>query len=311
LEDPILKNEMTGKPLRIRRTWYRRRQRRRHILLAVVVGIFVSAVCLWNAATYLSSTKGRGLEKSQQSMWVRANKQQKFQFQSERPTKPSKAIARIPGIYPYSIVPGGLKDVSDLRYATMRDYVIRQHYKHFNFANAQLLRTTEAREVYLSYRIRNTVFWTRKKVRLYPGELLLTDGKITARARCGNQISDTAKPEVSAEEPDEDVLDQPVLVAAAEPPFFPARPLLGPADLPNILPGRPDGPFTGGFIFPYAPLGVPLPTGCRVGEPVSHCHHKPKPVVTPEPSTMLLLSSGLALIFWRYRKTIPTRQSIA
>jgi hypothetical protein len=266
-----------------------------------MVGIFVSGVCLWNAATYVSSTRGRGLEKSQQSVWAHANKQQKFQVQSERPAKPSKVIERIPGIYPYSIVPGGLKDVSDLRYAAMRDYVIRQHYKHFNFANAQLLRVTEAREVYLSYRIRNTVFWTRKKVRLHPGEMLLTDGKITARARCGNQISDTAKPEVSEEEPADDVLDQPV-AALDSGPSWPSRPVLPATHLPTGAPAPP--PFNaGGFFFAYVPFGVPLPSGyCSPDDQSIHCHPKHrKPPTVPEPSTMVLLVSGLGLIGWRYR----------
>jgi hypothetical protein len=98
-----------------------------------------------------------------------------------------------------------VKDVDDLRYKALRDYVVRRHYAHFDYSHARLVQAREAREVYLSYRIRDSVFWTRRKIRLRLGEMLLTDGKITARARCGNQISDTAKPDVSEEEPAEDV----------------------------------------------------------------------------------------------------------
>ena len=187
-----------------------------------------------------------------------------------------------------------------------RDYVVRRHYAHFDYSHARLVRATEAREVYLSYRIRNTVFWTRRKIRLRPGELLLTDGKITARAGCGNQISDTAKPEVSDEEPEEDVLDQPV--AALEPrhrpspsgpcsrhPICPAANRLHPSFSPAV------------FVFPYVPISLPLPNGrCPAGDQVvdGHCGPKPhKPPVVPEPSTMVLAASGLALILWRYRKT--------
>ncbi len=196
-----------------------------------------------------------------------------------------------------------MKGPGDLRAAAARDYVVRRHYARFDYSRAHLERITEAREVYLSYRIRDTVFWTRRKIRLRPGELLLTDGKIAARALCGNQISDTAKPEISNEEPEEDVLDQPV--AALNPPSWPIRPMFAPLDLPS---GQPLAPklFAGLFFFPYVPVDVPLPSGvCPAGDVIvaRHCHHKHKPV-TPEPSTMVLAASGLAFIVWRYRKTV-------
>src|SRR6202162_3532424 len=127
-----------------------------------------------------------------------------------RSSKPAKFVARIPSVYPYSVVPGGVKDPDDLRYKALRDWVVRRNYAHFDYGHARLERGTEARELSLSYRVRDAIFWTRRRIRLHPGELLLTDGKITARARCGNQISDTAKPEVSDDEPAEDLLDQPV-----------------------------------------------------------------------------------------------------
>ena len=220
-----------------------------------------------------------------------------------RSARPARFLARIPGVYPYSVVPGGVKDPNELRYAAARDYVVRRHYAHFDYSHARLVRATEAREVYLSYRIRDTVFWTRRKIRLHLGELLLTDGKITARARCGNQISDTAKPAVSSEEPEEDVLDRPV--AQLQPgPSFPVRPLLAPPDLPG---GDPIPPklFANSFLFPYVPVGVPIPSGlCAVGDESKRCRHKyPKPPNVPEPSTMVLIASGLALVLWRYRKT--------
>ena len=193
----------------------------------------------------------------------------------------------------------------DLRYKALRDWVVRRHYAHFDYGHARLERATEAREVYLSYRVRDTIFWTRRRIRLHPGELLLTDGKITARARCGNQISDTAKPEVSDEEPDEDILDQPVAGIEAAP-SLPIRPMLAPPDLPG---GEPIAPklFAGAsssrtcrsvcrFLPGFATTTTKWLTGiCR------HKRHK-KPVV-PEPSTMVLIGSGLALILWRYRRT--------
>jgi len=236
--------------------------------------------------------------------WERA-KVRRQSVPTEEAFKPIKLL-RVPGVYPYSVVPGGVRSITELRYAALHDYVIRHHYAHFNFENARLVRLTEERQVYLSYRIRNTVYWTRKRIRLHVGELLLTDGTITARARCGNQVSDTAKPEVSDEEPDEDVLDQPVAVADATP-VIPIRPTLGAPDLPA---GEPIAPklFGGGFFFPYIPVGLPIPSGhCPASELDYHGHcvpKRPKAPVVPEPSTNLLIISGLALVGWRYRKSI-------
>jgi PEP-CTERM motif len=294
-----------GKTERRRRSWYTRRLRIQRTALAAVVGALVAVACWQNAARYLSLPALHSSQILPDSFWMRANLHKDPVFAASSTAKPAKFVQRIPGVYPYSVVPGGVKDLTDLRYAAARDYVVRRHYSHFDFSHAKLIRLPETREVFLSYRIRDTVFWTRKRVRLHPGELLLTDGKITARARCGNQISDTAKPEVSDEEPDEDVLDEPV-VAVAFAPSLPIRPVLAPPDLPV---GQPSPPalYGGPFLFPYIAVGLPMPRVCpvddveRKGNCVPKRHRKP---IVPEPSTMLLLASGLALIVWRYRKTI-------
>ena len=292
-----------GKTVRRRRSWYRRRLRIQRTLAVVVAGMVLAGACWQNAARYFSLPSFHASQVLPDSFWTRGNVRKDLAFAAARSAKPAKFLARVPSVYPYSVVPGGVKDPDDLRYAALRDYVVRRHYAHFDYSHAQLVRATEAREVYLSYRIRDTVFWTRRKVRLRLGELLLTDGKITARAHCGNQISDSAKPEVSNEEPAEDVLDQPV--SALEPGLsFPVRPVLAPLDLPG---GQPTPPqlFTRGFFFPYVPIGVPIPSGvCHAGDQFVDGHCRPKhskPV--PEPSTMVLAGSGLALILWRYRRT--------
>lgn len=293
------------KPLRRRRSWYRRRLRTQRILVAVVVGTLLAGACWQLAPSYLSERSRYESRLAPSSLWTRGNVRNNLALLAGQSAKSQRSFPRIPGVYPYSVIPGGVKDSEDLRYAALRDYVVRRHYARFDFAHARLLRATEAREVYLSYRIRDAVYWTRRKVRLHPGELLLTDGKITARARCGNQISDTIQPEVSNEEPDVDVMDQPVLAVDAAPSLTP-RPVLAAPDLPVGSPAPPQT-FAGGFIFPYVPFGGPLLGGCAVGDIDKNgvCHHKPpRRTVTPEPSTILLLASGLALIAWRYRRTL-------
>ncbi len=305
MDDPVSNDIAIGKRTRRRRSWYKRRLRMRRILLAVVVGTLAAGACWQNVASYFSSSSWRDSQVVPDSLWFRGNVHRNLAMAAQS-GKSKKFLARIPGVYPYSVVPGGVKDPNDLRHAAASDYVVRRHFSHFDFQNARLIRNAEAREVYLSYRIRDTVFWTRKKIRLLPGELLLTDGNITARARCGNQISDTAKPEISEEEPEEDVMDQPVAVADASP-AFPMRPLLAPPDLPVGAINPPQNFTGGGFIFPMVPIGLPLPSGlCKPGDTLSEerCHKRHKGGTSPEPSTMLLLSSGLALVLWRYRRTV-------
>ena len=274
-------------------------------MAALVVGTVIIGACWQNAARYFSLPSLHASQVLPESFWTRGNIRKDLALMAAHSAKPTKFLARIPGVYPYSVVPGGVKDPDDLRYKALRDWVVRRHYAHFDFSHARLERATEAREVYLSYRVRDTVFWTRRRIRLHLGELLLTDGKITARARCGNQISDTAKPEVSDEEPDEDILDQPV-AAIESAPSLPIRSLLAPPDLPA---GEPIAPklFAGAFFFPYVPVGVPIPSGlCHNNDQMVDGHCRPKrhkkPVV-PEPSTMVLIGSGLALILWRYRRS--------
>lgn len=297
---------MSGKAVRRgqRRTWYKRRLRLERVLVALAVGIAL-AVASWQVAALRRSWLLPSMGASQglsDSYWARGNVRKNLAFAAARSAKPAKSLAWARDVYPYSVVPGGMKSPGDLRAAAARDAVVRRHYARFDYDRARLVRLDEAREVYISYRIRDTVFWTRKKVRLRPGELLLTDGKITARAGCGNQISDEAKPEVSNEEPEANVLERPV--AALDPPLSPIRPVLSPFSLPSGQ-ALPPPLFSGLFLFPYVPVNVPLPPRvCAAGDIVvdGQCHHH-KPTTTPEPSTMVLAASGLALIGWRYRRT--------
>ena len=305
MNDPVLNDAAIGKTARRRRSWYRRRLRTQRTMAALVVATVLVGACWQNAARYFSLPSLHSSQVLPQSFWTRGNVRQDLAFVAARSAKPTKFRARIPGVYPYSVVPGGVKDPDDLRFKALRDWVVRRHYAHFDYSHARLVRATEAREVYLSYRVRDAVFWTRRRIRLHPGELLLTDGKITARARCGNQISEAAKPEVSDEEPDEDILDRPV-AGIESLPSLPIRPMLAPPDLPT---GEPIAPklLAGAFFFPYVPIGVPIPSGlCHNDDQMVDGHCRPKrhkkPVV-PEPSTLVLIGSGLALIGWRYRRT--------
>jgi len=297
-----LSEPSVGKPVqRRRRSWYRRRIRNRRILVGSLCLLAIAALCWQNAARFLPIPKLSLSQALPESFWARPTRQQLGWTPARPQVKRAVYLDRIPGVYPYSVVPGGLRSPDALRRIVASDHAVARHFSQFDYSKAHLIRLAEARDVYVSYRIRDTIFWTRKRIHLLPGELLLTDGNVTARAKCGNQVSETAKPEVSNEEPEEDVLDKPV---ALEPmgPSLPIHPVLHPPVLPT---GTPIGPsvFAGGFSFPYAPFagGAPI-SACleKDGQVNKDCkpHHHP---TVPEPSTFVFLGTGAALILWRCR----------
>lgn len=286
---------------RRKRTWYRRRLRRRRLVAAAILVTVIGAVCALNLVRILSQpARGSGWT-SADLRSARAFLNDELGFTPLHGSKHPKHIARIPGVYPYSVVPGGIRDIGALREAAAHDRAVARHFSNFDFTNARLERLSAPREVYVSYRIRDTIFWTRKKIRLPAGELLLTDGKMAARAKCGNQVSDTAKPEVSDEEPTEDVMDQPVAIDPLGPPL-PMRPSVARMDLPAGAPVS--NGLMGGFSFPYAPIMAGPFQVCvkKNGTIDKKCSHDHKPPVIPEPGTMPLLGTGLVLVaVWRYR----------
>ena len=85
---------------------------------------------------------------------------------------------------------------------------------------------TDDRFEYVSYRVQNQIYWTKNKLRIPKGELLLSDGHNYARARCGNRLSDQQhKSAASAHEPHSALLSLPPVtiqtlpeLALAEPP---------------------------------------------------------------------------------------------
>src|SRR6266581_3837626 len=100
-------------------------------------------------------------------------------------------------VYPYSVVPGGVRTPKELQDATKRDPLVARHYSGFNFSNAHVVELQKPQLVYVSYRLKGKIYWTKKKVALHKGEKVITDGKITGRTRCANQVSPTAQAAVS------------------------------------------------------------------------------------------------------------------
>ena len=299
LSDPVVRQRV-----RRRRTWYRRRLRIQKILAATAMLLLLGVATWQNVARRLSLPRFHSSQILSDSFWGRGDIHRKLAAAAAR----AGDINRWPNrrAYPYSVIPGGVRDVRELREALARDYVARRHYARFNLDRARLVHAGQRRLVYMSYRRGDAIFWTRKKVHLHPDDLLLTDGVVSARARCGNQVSETPQADVAEEEPSEDVLDQPV--AEIQPAPLPFRSSFTRPSLPTANPLPPSGPqlFAGGFIFPYVPVtaGPPAKLPCATPEEQESkkCKAKHKPPV-PEPTTLLLLSSGLAGVYWRYRRS--------
>jgi hypothetical protein len=244
--------------------------------------------------------------------------------------KQEDALRSIEGrpVYPYSVVAGGVKDAAELKWAAEHDPVVAAHYAGFDYDHARVVRLVLARTAYVSYRIGNKIYWTRRRITLKKGETLLTDGKITARTRCANRVEEAPEAAFSPSEPPAFKFDEPLpmLPAEANPPVPYQSSLLNRPGPPGLGPAPPLGLYTpigtGNWI-PISP--PPLPGVCGIGK-------KPKPTeevevrgkkkpgnpcgtggagggVVPEPGTWVLLASGLAMMYWMVRRSRPSASS--
>jgi hypothetical protein len=206
-------------------------------------------------------------------------------------------------IYPYSVIPGGASQVEELKHAIARDPVVAAHYAEFALDNTRVERLTQPRLAYVSYRIGDSVFWTRNRIALKSGETILTDGVRGARTRCGNQIADQPGP-VSPLEPPEAVLDTPVqtpLSASAGP--LPLPPLAaGGLIAPSLTPLSPDNELipplaAGTAALPLVAVGLaadadPVP-GTVPGSLPPLTGEPPRPGAEQFPGTVLLPATEL------------------
>ena len=100
-----------------------------------------------------------------------------------KPAQPARPV------YRYSIVPGGVRSAQEVIRAIANDPVVAAHYAGIAANNLRLVRLTRPLAAHVSYRIGDRIYWTQRKLILPVGEPVLTDGKTTLRARCGNIVS--------------------------------------------------------------------------------------------------------------------------
>lgn len=236
----------------------------------------------------------------------------------------SAAPATSRPVYPYSVVPGGVEDAKELKWVAEHDPVVAAHYAGFDYDHARVVRLTLARTVYVSYRIGNNIYWTRRRLTLHKGEKLITDGRMTARSRCANRVEEAPQQAAAPVEPPVQKFEEPVRAgdgtAMRAPPVPFQSALLNRPEMPGLGPVEPlslYNPFVGGTWIPIAP--PPLPAGlCSPSNknvPTEDCGctaetgNKKKcgsgsSGTVPEPGTWLLFASGLAAIYWQARRKL-------
>ncbi|MBV9157694.1 MAG: hypothetical protein JO097_15630 [Acidobacteriaceae bacterium] len=234
--------------------------------------------------------------------------------------------------YPYSVIAGGAYSPAELKFANEKDPLVRNHYSDFNLRDARLVTLSDDRYQYVSFRLNNRIFWTRKKLRIPKGEVLLTDGYNYARTRCGNRLSSTPKPNTTPLQPSERLLSlppySPKLIAQL--PFVEAPPT---GELVREVPTL---PFTPNLTVPaftavpsavtpveswpplaiYPPV-VPIATG-YIPTPVRPRSPGPgTPIIpngppnishVPEPASLSLIGIALCAVLWLLTLTLPRNE---
>jgi hypothetical protein len=314
---------------RVRRCKSRRRRRVRRALTIFVLLALVSSTGWWIVSRRFFSVSDSPIGRPNPD-WAQGNTSQNLALLAGHPTPPAAARGAARLVYPYSVIPGGVRTPQDLHEVSEHDRVVARHFAGFDYRRAKVVELDQARLVYLSYRIHDKVFWTRKQIRLRKGEKLITDGKITARTRCANRVSVLPQNAVSPEEPLAEKFEEPIsdggsAAQIAFPGNFESALLTRPEPL-GFEPGGPGpgslfGPSGGGGFPGFFP--PPLPSGsCETAaeerqekqlgvvddeKKETHCPAGtppapgPPPAPVPEPGSMLLVSSGAAGIYLRYR----------
>ena len=120
-------------------------------------------------------------------------------------------------VYPFSVIPGGVYSAEELAAAVATDPAVSAHYGDVTPAAMHVETVDAPRAAYMSYRIGDQIYWTKRKLALHDGERVLSDGSVTVRARCGNRLSDEPLLPTSDAEPPVEVFESepaPPVVAA-------------------------------------------------------------------------------------------------
>jgi hypothetical protein len=183
-------------------------------------------------------------------------------------------------VYPYSIIPGGIRSKADLITSIAKDPIVAEHYRNFDLNQVKFYKSDAPQFVHVAYRLKNKVYWTAKTLEIPAGETLISDGNNVARTRCGNKI-------VAG------VLDASLTTPEEPPPTI--------FDIPLITTGEPQNLDVSSMddiqAKPIEPHIPPL-----IHPQLYNLQYDTKrplaafPQNVPEPGTLGLMASGLAVI---------------
>lgn len=201
--------------------------------------------------------------------------------------------------YRHSVVPGGILTLAEWRSATA-DPVVAAHYSELRNLSPAPARLARAGLFFVSYRVGDQVFWTKRPVLVAAGEAVWQSGTHLVRARCGNRMSTVSRSPVSPAEPPTREFEVPI----DDPPSIAGRPDLPPVPGSPIRTPAPPSPLKAQvmaqapkpalptFGAPNVLPTVPLPPAKRGAEINAE---------VPEPSSIGLLLLGAVLLTWTGR----------
>jgi hypothetical protein len=324
-----------------RRVRRKRSQRRRRIRFLGRCALATGALLLLLATGWLGLNRSDSSSQNQ-PVQTSSNETKTLAVLAGPTSRPVEIKRTDRPVYNYSVVPGGVRGAAELRDAVLRDPQVAEHYAGFRFDHARVLRLEQATLVYLSYRKKGHIFWTKKKHPLKAGERVITDGRITGRTRCANRISVRKQLAVSPEpDPSAVELDQ-IEAPSSLPPVlvtYPAQYQTALLSSPGDSGSTPTGPGTppmfgsGPSFPPFFPGGGGGGggTGCESATEEKRekdlgivddeskekpCPTKPPgkppkppgpPAAVPEPGTIELMvigMVGLGIACWRKRAVL-------
>jgi hypothetical protein len=235
----------------------RRATSRNALIWIAVTAIVATVACNWTAAK--NSSQGSG------HSWSRTH---------------------VPPRYRYSVVPGGVHSAKEFDTAVVDDQLVRSHYSGVNAHDLRLVKNTEAKLAYVSYRKNGAIYWTRTRVTIPENDDLMIAGREIIRSRCGNRVSYTARSPVipsKQDEPSESDLETheqggsgssdkpeapatrsestvPVLSRRPAPPSFPSQPRHGAAAVGTVPPGGISAASPPGATSKSPPAGAGIPS---------------------------------------------------
>ncbi|MCX6594054.1 MAG: hypothetical protein NTZ56_21285 [Acidobacteria bacterium] len=126
------------------------------------------------------------------------------------PGGPSAAEAPRRPVYRHSVLAGGVQSAAEVKQRLAQDAPAAAHYRQVKPDRLKPVQLTQDRRAYVSYRVGDKIYWTRTPQLIKTGELVLTDGQHTVRARCGNRVEDEPQDEVQSadESPADEEFDQ-------------------------------------------------------------------------------------------------------